>query len=339
MSFEVSIIIPAYNAAIWLQPTVDHLTRALKRANIAKAEIIIVNDGSSDGTLAVARSLKSSADILVIDQENQGRFLARKNGLLKATYDNILFIDSRVYLHEGSLDFICTQLQNSPEKQVWNGHVVVAKEGNIIARFGDAITFIGWRRYFSKPRTCSYGLEDFDHFPKGTGCFFAPRKLLIDAVAEFEKQTYDIRNSSDDTHLIRIIATTDRINLSPNFSCTYHARTKIKQFIKHSFYRGQFFVDGFLRPGNRFFLPLIGFLIGSFSLIAALSVEPQLALTLALCFGALWLIELVSAILLGVIIKDALSLFLLTPLFAISYGAGIWKAVFRNIKRSKHEDK
>ncbi len=61
-----------------------------------------------------------------------------------------------------------------PPKEVWNGHVIVEKKGNIIARFGDAITFIGWRRYLAHPRDCSYGLKDFDHYPKGTTMLLCP---------------------------------------------------------------------------------------------------------------------------------------------------------------------
>ncbi len=38
-----------------------------------------------------------------------------------------------------------------------------------------------WRDYFGDPRTTSFGAEDFDRFPKGTTCFLAPRELLLEA--------------------------------------------------------------------------------------------------------------------------------------------------------------
>ena len=43
---------------------------------------------------------------------------------------------------------------------------------------------------------------------------------------------------------------------------------------------------------------------------------------------AAWVMELVSALLLGVAAKDALSFFMLSPVFVLVYGAGIWAAVF-----------
>ncbi len=341
MADDLSVVIPAYNAAPWLEPTVGHIEVALREAGVAPqdADLIIVNDGSTDETSGAARALTCAYPVIVVDQPNSGRFLARKAGVLASGKDNVLFIDSRVFLHPSSLAFVRQQQAEDPSKVIWNGHVIVEKKGNVIARFGDAITFIGWRRYFAHPRTCSYGPEDFDHYPKGTGCFFTPRSALIQAMQEFEQQTHDIRSSSDDTHLIRIIARDHRINLSPGFACTYHARTRFSQFIQHSNHRGRFFVDGFLRPGNRFFVPLIFFLIISALLlvgaVAAIIFYP-LALLVALGAGvAVWLLELVVALALGVGVKDAASLFALTPLFATFYGIGIWQAVVRRAVKAR----
>jgi len=333
MAEGISVVIPVYNAATWQEPTVERISTALHQAGLRRkeAEIILVNDGSTDDSLAAARALQSEYPIMVVDQENKGRFLARKAGLLVARKKFILFIDSRVYIHEKSLQFVREQLKKDASKVIWNGHVIVDKKGNIIARFGDAITFLGWRRYFKNPHTCSYGLKDFDHYPKGTTLFFAPRQLLLDAVATFERQTYNIKNSSDDTHLIRLLACDHQINLSPQFSCTYHARTKLSQFFRHSYHRGCVFVDGFLRPGNRFFLPLIVFLAGSVTGIVAYGLVPALRMPIIIGLALAWFAELVGALLLGVGIKDALSLFVLSPLFALAYGFGIWRATVKTI--------
>lgn len=335
MSEGLSVIIPVYNAASWLEPTVDHISVALKEARYKRsdAEIVIVNDGSKDDSLKAARALKSEYDILVVDQPNSGRFLARKAGLLASSKDNVLFVDSRVFIHPESLKFVISQIEEDPTKVVWNGHVIVDKKGNIIARFGDAITFIGWRRYFAHPRTCTYGLDEFDHYPKGTTCFFAPKQVLISAITEFESQTIDIKNSSDDTHLIRIIARDYRINLSPEFSCTYHARTRLSQFFKHSYHRGNVFVDGFLRPGNRFFVPLLAFLaLSLIGPIVFITITPTRLPMLALICLA-WLCELLGALVMGVTPKDAFSLFILSPMFAVAYGLGIWEAVIKMMGR------
>jgi hypothetical protein len=233
------------------------------------------------------------------------------------------------------LDFVAKQIKRHPERTIWNGHVYINKKGNIIARFGDAITYIGWRRYFSNPKTCAYGLEDFDHYPKGAGCFLTPKKLLVEAMNIFEKQTYDIKNSSDDTHLIRILAAENRINLSPNFSCTYHARTNLYQFVKHSFNRGKFFVDGFFRTGNRFYIPLLFFLFVSLALALLFILFSLTRIPIIIALVVIWIAELLTAFSLGVEFKDAFSLFALTPIFTGAYGLGIWTAILKSYTYKK----
>ncbi len=144
-----------------------------------------------------------------------------------------------------------------------------------------------------------------------------------------------VKHANDDTRLIRIIARDHRIHLSPSFSCTYHARTRLSQFLSHSYHRGRVFVDGFLRPGTRFFIPLILFLIGSVAAVAAFALFPDTRLPILAGLALLWLLELVVAILLGVPKKDAFSLFALTPVFALAYGLGIWRAVLGGVVKAR----
>lgn len=334
---ELSVVIPVYNAAQWIEKTVEKTEQAIKNADIKKYEIIIVDDGSSDGTRQVVERLQhKDKHIKYFYHKNSGRFITRRVGIDNAKYDRILFVDARTWIDEGSLKFVSEQLAKHPERQVWNNHINVAKRGNIIARFGDVVTQLGWRRYFKKPRLTSYGVKDFDHYPKGTGLFFVPTKIIKDAVVWFTKNTTDVRNSSDDTLLIRHIAEKNDIWLSPEYSGTYFARTTLPAFIKHTYSRGKFFVDGFLRPGTRFYYPLIIFLIGSIAGLGVIGgmllMEPWL--TGVLAFGAILLLLIIAATLpfLGISIKDALSFCFLLPIFAISYSIGIWSSVMNRFR-------
>jgi glycosyltransferase involved in cell wall biosynthesis len=325
----LSVVIPAYNAGQWLTQSVPKVAQAIKNADISKAEIIIVDDGSSDDTATVARSLKLPYPVKVISQKNGGRFLARYRGVEAAIYDYILLIDTRVFIGENAIRYVTDRLNAEKDTLVWTSHVIIDKKGNPYARFWEAITFISWRKYFANPRDCSYGIKDFDYYPKGTTCFLVPKKTLLEANNWFKKNTKNTKDSNDDTLLIRHIAESHAINLSPNFYCTYHARTNLKQYCKHVYHRGKVFVDGFLRrDGNRFFWPLVGFLVLSVSVPIYLIIFPQyIGIALGLLTVA-WILELLTALLLKVPVKDALSLFVLSPLFAILYGLGIWSAVF-----------
>lgn len=336
---ELSVIIPAYNAADWLPRSVPKVETAINKANISKAEFIIVDDGSSDNTAVVAKSLKLKYPVRVITQPNGGRFLARKIGVEAAKYDYILLIDTRIFIGESSLKHITDRLDIKKDKLIWTSHVVIDKAGNPYARFWEALTFIAWRKYFANPRECSYGIKDFDHYPKGTTCFFVPKTIVQEANDWFEGQTKNAKASNDDTLLIRRMAERHNINLSPDFYCTYHARTSLKQYNKHVYHRGKVFVDGFLRrDGNRFFWPLIFFLISSVFIPIYLIIFPQYLVAFLVGLGLAWTAELILALAVRVPFKDALSLFMLTPLFAVVYGAGIWTAVFDIYFRSKSQN-
>ena len=85
----VSIIIPCYNAAPWLAQTLES---ALAQSWLHK-EIILINDGSTDGSLAVARGF-AGRGIKVIDQPNRGASAARNHGLRLTRGEYIQFLDA-----------------------------------------------------------------------------------------------------------------------------------------------------------------------------------------------------------------------------------------------------
>jgi glycosyltransferase involved in cell wall biosynthesis len=85
----VSILIPAYNAEEWI---VDTLRSAIAQTWDRK-EIIVVDDGSEDRTLAIARQFES--DVLrVVTQANQGAAAARNTALTFCRGDYIQWLDA-----------------------------------------------------------------------------------------------------------------------------------------------------------------------------------------------------------------------------------------------------
>ncbi|MDO8265892.1 MAG: glycosyltransferase family 2 protein [Candidatus Saccharibacteria bacterium] len=323
----ITVIIPSYNAASWLSKTIPKVDKALKISGVEKAEIIVVDDGSSDNSKEVVKKISTKFPLKYYKFENGGRFLARKRGTEKAKFDHILFIDTRIFIAPKGLNFIIDTQAKQTDRQVWTSHVHLDREGNMYARFWEAITFVAWRRYFANPRDMSYGIKDFDMYPKGTTCFFVPKTVIEDANSWFEKNTKDTKTSNDDTLLIRRIAEKNSININPEFSCTYHARTNLKQFIKHVYHRGKVFVDGFLRrDGNRFYYPLLAFLGLSVVVPVVLVLMPKLIIPFLALFVASWIMGFAALLILGVNLKDAISFFILSPLFLFVYGGGIWNA-------------
>lgn len=93
MPIKISFILPMYNVENFLEKCVNSL---LNQKLVQGAfEIILVNDGSRDGTLEVAHALaKNWPEIKIISQENGGQAVARNAGLKVASGEYIWFIDS-----------------------------------------------------------------------------------------------------------------------------------------------------------------------------------------------------------------------------------------------------
>src|SRR5262249_36267307 len=89
MTSLVSILIPAYNAECWVADTIQS---ALAQTWPNK-EIIVVDDGSTDGTLAVARRFESSG-VRVVTQPNQGAADARNKAFSLSRGDYIQWLDA-----------------------------------------------------------------------------------------------------------------------------------------------------------------------------------------------------------------------------------------------------
>lgn len=88
----VSILIPAWNSAPWLGATLDS---ALQQTH-PRIEIIVIDDGSTDQTLTVARAraARHPDRIRVVSQSNAGASAARNHALRLASGDYIQFLDA-----------------------------------------------------------------------------------------------------------------------------------------------------------------------------------------------------------------------------------------------------
>src|SRR5437016_8780326 len=104
----VSILIPAYNAERWITDTI----RSAVAQTWRKKEIIIVDDGSRDGTAAIARRFASKT-VSVISQQNQGASTARNRAFELCQGDYIQWLDADDLL---SPDKVAQQMAAAQER-------------------------------------------------------------------------------------------------------------------------------------------------------------------------------------------------------------------------------
>lgn len=92
---KISIIVPIYNVAPYLAACLESLVCQ----TLVGIEIILINDGSTDGSAAVMASFKARHPHLIcLEQPNRGTGAARNAGLKIASGDYICFVDADDYL-------------------------------------------------------------------------------------------------------------------------------------------------------------------------------------------------------------------------------------------------
>lgn len=88
----VSVIMPVFNRENLVRDSLD----SILNQSYGQVEIVLVNDGSTDNTLAVLREYeeKYQGQVIVVDQENQGPVKSRNNAIPYSNGEYIAFLDS-----------------------------------------------------------------------------------------------------------------------------------------------------------------------------------------------------------------------------------------------------
>lgn len=321
----LSVVFPAYNEEKWIGRSLDAVLNSAAQADW-KVEIVVIDDGSTDGTPALLDEYAEKHGVVVVHQENQGRFNTVRTAISTASSDRVLILGSRVVVDPHSLGYLKNQLIEHPERVVWNGHVRVESDNNPYAGFWNGILRIVWRRYLMNPRLMSFGIEEFDAFPKGSGFFSAPKWMLEEANAAFDSIFDEVEFASDDTRLIRWIAERERIWISPDFSCSYfHGRESIQKFAKHAYFRGTTFIDGYLGTAGTSRKMALGALGAGAAGVTLLVLKPKIAIATGVA-GTVAAGGLVKAC--GGKTSDATALARMLPVFATAFGAGAVRGLF-----------
>ncbi|MDZ8137918.1 MAG: glycosyltransferase [Nostoc sp. DedQUE04] len=109
----ISVIIPAYNS----ERTIVDTIVSVQQQTFSDFEIIVINDGSTDGTLKLLDELKDSR-IKVFSYENGGLSVARNRGISHAKGDFIAFLDADDLWTADKLELQLEALQKNPEAGV-----------------------------------------------------------------------------------------------------------------------------------------------------------------------------------------------------------------------------
>ena len=117
----LSFVVPAYNEEDFIEDTLDSIEDVIKGKNLPY-EIVVVNDGSLDGTLAkVVRYAKSDDHVKVVSYANNiGKGHAIRTGFIQTCGDIVVFADSDMEIDLGTISKYLEALEN--------GDIVIASK-------------------------------------------------------------------------------------------------------------------------------------------------------------------------------------------------------------------
>ena len=165
-----SVVIPTYNRL----PILTKSLRALEKQQLAPYspvegyEIVVVDDGSTDGTLDWLEDHRGELPhVRVWEQNHQGAGIARNLGVEKAQGDTIIFIDSDLVVTENFLQSHADALLQG-QKQLGNDRLFT---------YGRVVNTCN----FDEPTSEPYKITDFSAAYFATGNVAIARKWLIEA--------------------------------------------------------------------------------------------------------------------------------------------------------------
>lgn len=141
MQPKVSIIVPVYNVEQYLERCIA----SLRAQTLQELEIILVDDSSTDGSLALCqKAAEEDPRIKVLHKENEGAGMARNAALKVAAGEYIGFVDSDDYVDRKMFQTLYERAETYGSDLVLSGVVFVG--GNVFARDGDREE----KRYFEE---------------------------------------------------------------------------------------------------------------------------------------------------------------------------------------------
>lgn len=106
----ISVIIPVFNAEQFISETI----KSVLSQTYEHIELILINDGSTDGSEAIIEEwLSEDERVVCVNQQNQGPSASRNNGLSRSMGDYILFVDADDELKPDSLEKMIKSISES----------------------------------------------------------------------------------------------------------------------------------------------------------------------------------------------------------------------------------
>lgn len=141
---KISVVLPTYNVESYIQEALD----SLFDQPVPLFEVIVLNDGSTDGTLALLQERYAArAELKIVTQPNQGVGAAREHGLALATGEFVFFCDPDDFVGTELFSAFAAQYEANPALDLFyfsKRSFVDGPSGRTLQRRNTAASREGW---------------------------------------------------------------------------------------------------------------------------------------------------------------------------------------------------
>ncbi|RVT63848.1 glycosyltransferase family 2 protein [Niallia taxi] len=131
----ISVIIPIYNVENYLEDCLNSLITSSKLVDENKFEVILVNDGSTDGSgILAGKFAEQTPNFHYYEKSNGGLGDARNYGLTKARFEYIAFIDSDDKISEDFLEVALDEVEKDPDLVIFDWFDYYSDESTTIIK-------------------------------------------------------------------------------------------------------------------------------------------------------------------------------------------------------------
>jgi len=207
---RISVVVCTFNGS----RTIRDCLNGLSRLRYSNYEVIVVDDGSRDGTAVIAQEY----GFRVISTENRGLSAARNTGLEAATGEIVAYIDDDTLPDPDWLSYLAVVFLNADYAGVGGPNIPFPNDGPIAGCVSNSP---------GGPTHVLLSDREAEHIP---GCNMAFRKSWLQAVGGFDPQ---FRVAGDDVDLCwRLQARGGRLGFSPSAVVWHHYRNSVRAYWK-----------------------------------------------------------------------------------------------------------
>lgn len=126
---KISIIIPMYNEQRYIARCLD----SLKQQTFKDFELILIDDGSKDNTVDIAKKYDTDFDLTILQQKNSGPGKARNRWAKEAKGDILIFVDADMFFDKNYLKHLIQPILDGKEIGTAHGKELVGNPENKLA--------------------------------------------------------------------------------------------------------------------------------------------------------------------------------------------------------------